>query len=133
MNIVYYVAAAALSIPLVKTFWKAGNFKRTAPIETMVAAGMGWTGDAPKGIVRLVGYLELLGVIGLVLGQVAAWFPVFAWAHTYAALAAAGLSLTMIVAALLHTVRKEIKYTWKMNLGLAAIAALAAVALFLAA
>lgn len=133
MNIVYFVVAAAATIPLVRTFWKAGNFKRTAPIETMVAAGMAWTGDAPKGIVRLVGYLELLGVIGLVVAQVAAWIPTFIWAHTYAGLAAAGLALTMLVAALLHTVRKEIKYTWKMNFGLAAIAAVAAVALFLVA
>ena len=133
MNIVYFVIAAGFSYPLVKTFWKAGNFKRTAPIETIVAAGIGWVADAPKAIVRLVGILEVLGVIGLVLGQVAGWVPQFNWAAYVGAAAAAGLALTMIAAALLHVARKEIKYTWKMNLSLAAFGVLAAIALVLAA
>jgi len=131
MSIVYDIIAWALTIPLAMTFWKAGNFKRSAPIETMVAAGMGWTGDAPKGIVRLVGWLEVLGVVGLILAHIGGYVPGFAWSNIVAVLAAGGLSLTMLVAALLHIVRGEIKYTWKMNFGFAAVAALAMVALIL--
>lgn len=132
MNIVYFAIAAGFTYPLVKTFWKAGNFKRTAPIETIVAAGIGWVADAPKAIVRLIGILEVLGVVGLIAGQILGWFPGFKWAAYTGAAAAAGLALTMIAAALLHVSRKEIKYTWKKNLGLAAFGVIAAVALVLA-
>lgn len=130
MNIVYDIAAWALSIPVVLVFWKAGNFKLTAPIDTIVAAGIGWVKDVPKFLVRLIAFLEVAGVVGLVLAH-AGYYVVGAWSQWVAFAAAAGLSLTMLVAALMHIVRKEIKYTWKINFGIALAAAGAAAALAL--
>ena len=129
LTIVYDIAAWVLSIPVVLVFWKAGTFKLTAPIDTIAAAGIGWVKDTSKFVVRLVALLEVLGVVGLVLAHAA--YYVQAWTLVWAIAAALGLSLTMLAAALLHIVRKEIKYTWKMNFGIAGAAAAAAGALVL--
>ncbi|MEY4275757.1 MAG: hypothetical protein RIS26_220 [Actinomycetota bacterium] len=132
MNIVYFVITAALTVPLAKVFWGAGNFKRTAPVNALVAAGMGWAAKTPVPVIRLIAILEILGVVGLVLGQAAAWLPAFEWVGYVGAAAAFGLALTMVGAAILHIARKEIKYTWTKNVGLGAVAAIAGVTLLLA-
>lgn len=124
ITIFYDIAAWVFSIPVVLVFWKAGTFKLTAPIDTIAAAGIGWVKDTPKFLVRLVAFLEVLGVIGLVLAHAA--YYVYPWTLIWAVAAALCLALTMLAAALLHIVRKEIKYTWKINFGIAASAAAAA-------
>jgi hypothetical protein len=53
------------------------------------------------------------------------------WATGLGVAAAAGLALTMVVALILHIVRKEIKYTWKMNIGLLVLATADAVVIAL--
>ena len=52
-------------------------------------------------------------LVSLVLSAALAFVPSFAPTPE---------ALTMVVAGILHTVRKEIKYTWKMNLGLLLLA-----------
>lgn len=119
MNIVLAIAALAVSAFVAFGFFKAGKFKATASRETMLQAGFGWIEKLPTGVVRLIAWLELAGAAGIVLAPLAAYFvPGFAWAALLGQLAAAGLALTMVVAALMHIARGEFKYTWKMNLSL---------------
>ena len=63
--------------------------------------GMAWREDSSQRTVRLVGLLELLGAVGLVLPALTGVLP---WLTP---LAAAGLALTMIGAALTHLRRGE--------------------------
>ncbi|MEN9990181.1 MAG: hypothetical protein RL508_1160 [Actinomycetota bacterium] len=116
MNIVAIVAAWALTVFLSLVFFKAGRFKFTAPIETLAAAGMAWTKQIPAGLVRTIALLEILGVAGIVLAPIASEFLGFGWAQPWGVAAAAGLTLTMIVGAIMHIVRGEFKYTYKINL-----------------
>ena len=119
MNIVLAIAALAVSAFVAFGFFKAGKFKATASRETMLQAGFGWIEKLPTGVVRLIAWLELAGAAGIFLAPLAAYFvPGFAWAALLGQLAAAGLALTMVVAALMHIARGEFKYTWKMNLSL---------------
>ena len=73
-------------------------------------------------IVRSVGVLELLGGVGVVAGPLAGFALGWTWATVLGLAAAAGLALTMATAAILHIARGEFKYTWKMNLGILALA-----------
>jgi hypothetical protein len=121
MFYVLAIAGWALTVFVGMVFFKAGKFKLTASIETLVGAGMTWTKQIPKALVRLIALLELVGAIGLVVAQagfevgVIAKVPAFAFAQGWAVAAAIGLALTMSVALVMHVVRKEIKYTWKIN------------------
>lgn len=132
------VAGWALTVFVAQVFFKAGKFKLTAPIETLVGAGMTWAKQIPKGLVRLIALLEVVGAIGVVVAQagyevgVIANIPAFFFAQYFAVAAAAGLALTMAVALVMHIVRKEIKYTWKINVAVTlAASALAVVLAFL--
>ena len=121
MFYVLAIAACALTVFVARVFFNAGKFKLTASIETLVGAGMTWTKQIPKALVRLIALLEVVGAIGLVVAQagyevgVIANIPAFFFAQYFAVAAAAGLALTMAVALVMHVVRKEIKYTWKIN------------------
>jgi hypothetical protein len=115
MNIFAVVVAWALTIFLAGVFLKAGRFKLTAPIDTLVGAGMAWAAQIPAGLVRLIAALELLGAAGIILAPIASEFLGFGWAQPWGVAAAAGLALTMIVGAIMHIVRGELKYTWKIN------------------
>lgn len=127
MNIAIAVAALAVSSFAAFSFWKAGYFKATSSRETLIGAGFGWVEPLPTGVVRLIAWLELLGAIGIVLAPLAAFFvPGFGWAVTFGVAAGVGLALTMVVAAIVHIVRGEFKYTWKMNLSLLAVSIVAA-------
>jgi len=102
---------------------KAGLWKLTTPIEALAASGLTWTKEIPVFLVRLIALLEIAGVAGIILAPAADQFLGFAWAAIWGVLAAAGLALTMLVAAIMHIVRGEFKYTWKGNLSLFAFAA----------
>ncbi len=128
MNIVYAIAGLALSALVAFSFYKAGKFKATATKETLLGAGFGWVANIPFGLVRLIAWVELIGAVGIILAPLAAYFvPGFAWAQIWGVLAAAGLALTMAVAHIMHTVRGENKYTWKMTSKLFLFSAAAAV------
>jgi hypothetical protein len=123
MHIVLQIIGWALVVPLVLGLGKAGMFKLTASIEVIVGAGLAWVKEIPVFLVRLIALLELAGVAGIILAPAADQFLGFKWAAIWGVLAAAGLALTMVVAAIMHIVRGEFKYTWKANLSLFAYAA----------
>lgn len=124
LAVIGWVLTALVSV----VYFKAGKFKLTAPIDTLVAAGMGWVKSIPKALVRLIALLELVGVFGLIVAQagfevgVIAKVSAFLFAQWFAVAAAAGLTLTMVVGLIMHIVRKEIKHTWKVNVGVIVIA-----------
>ena len=129
------IAGWALTVFVAMTFFKAGKFKLTASIEPLVGAGMTWAKQIPEGLVRTIALLEVVGAIGLVVAQAAfevgvlANIEAFLFAQVWAVAAAVGLALTMAVALVMHVVRKEIKYTWKINVGITLAASALAVVL----
>ena len=123
MHIVLQLVGWALVVPLFLGLGKAGLWKLTTPIEALAAAGLAWTKEIPAFLVRLIALLEILGVAGIILAPAADQFLGFQWAAIWGVLAAAGLALTMVVAAVMHIVRGEFKYTWKNNVSLFAFAA----------
>jgi len=126
MNIFLAIAAVVFSILTAVTFWKAGTFKAKASEEVLIGAGMAWV-KGKMGFTRLVAWLEILGAIGILAGPLGAWVTNFEWSKWIGVAAAAGLTLTMIVAYLMHLARGEAKYTWKMNFRIIVIAAIATV------
>src|SRR5262249_6864758 len=73
----------------------------TRPKEKLAASGMGWTEDFPAGAVKAIGALEVLAAIGLIVPAA------FGIAPVIVPLAALGLVLLMIGAAITHARRKE--------------------------
>ncbi|MCW2739327.1 DoxX family protein [Nocardioides sp.] len=96
MNIVLWVIAAVLAA----AFAMAGFMKATTPKEKL-AESMGWVEDFSAGTVRFIGVVEILGAVGLVLPAALDIAPVLT------PLAASGLALTMLLAAITHARRKE--------------------------
>ena len=128
MNIAIAIAALLISAFVGYGFFKAGSFKVKSSEAVLLSAGFGWVEKAGMPLVRVIAWLELLGAVGVILAPLAAIFlPGFEWALTWGIAAAAGLALTMVVAFIMHAARGEAKYTWKMNLGLFAGAAVATV------
>jgi len=117
----FYVSLV-LGALLAFVFFGASKNKLTKSMDDLAAAGLGWVKQISSSLVRLIGLLELLGAIAVVAGPVAGQLFGWAWATALGLAAAAGLALTMIVAAIMHIVRGEFKYTWKMNIGLIVLA-----------
>ena len=97
MNVVLWVIAGLLAA----AFAAAGLMKLTSPKEKLVAAGMGWTEDYSDGQVKTIGTLEVLSAIGLILPAA------LGIAEIFTPLAAVGLALTMVGAAVVHAKRGE--------------------------
>jgi uncharacterized membrane protein YphA (DoxX/SURF4 family) len=97
MDIVLWIIAGVLAAG----FAAAGLMKLTQPRQKLVASGMAWAGDFSDGTVRTIGGLELLAALGLILPGALDIAPVLV------PLAAAGLVLVMIGAAVTHARRKE--------------------------
>lgn len=114
MEITLLVITSALSLFAAFGFYKAGSFKARASKQDLLDAGFGWMQKLPEAIGKLIGLLELAGALGLVVSPIA-YFLGLEWALWLAVAAAAGLALTMLVAILMHAVRKETKYTIKMT------------------
>jgi uncharacterized membrane protein YphA (DoxX/SURF4 family) len=117
-----FYASLVLGALLAFVFIGASRSKITKSLDDLAAAGQGWVKQTTLPVVRLVGVLELLGGIGVVAGPLAGVLLGWTWATALGLAAAAGLGLTMTVAAIMHIARGEFKYTWKMNLGLVALA-----------
>ncbi len=98
-----------------------GGGKIAIPAAQLAAMGPAnaWIADASPEIVIVVGILELLGAIGIILP----WATGIRRELTF--WAAAGLALTMLVAAGLHVVRAEM-YLVTVNAAIGAIAVLVA-------
>jgi uncharacterized membrane protein YphA (DoxX/SURF4 family) len=96
MNIALWIVQVALAL----AFGMAGFMKLTQPYEKL-SARMAWVNDFSPNIVRAIGLIEILGALGLILPGVTGILPVLV------PLAAAGLVLDMVGAALTHVRRKE--------------------------
>ena len=96
MGVALWVIQGLLAV----AFLGAGAMKLSQPKEKL-AQNMGWVEDFSQPAVRLIGAVEVLGAIGLVLPALTG---VLSWLTPLAAL---GLVLTMIGAALTHLRRKE--------------------------
>jgi uncharacterized membrane protein YphA (DoxX/SURF4 family) len=97
MNVVLWIIAGVLAAG----FLAAGLMKVSQPKEKLAASGMGWTEDFSAGTVKTIGTLEILAAIGLILPAALDIAPVLT------AVAALGLVLVMIGAAVTHVRRKE--------------------------
>ena len=98
MNIVLWVVAGVLAL----VFLAAGAMKLTQSKEKLAAnPNMAWTEQFSPGMIKLIGLLEVLAAIGLILPVVLGIAPVFV------PLAAVGLVLLMIGAAITLARRKE--------------------------
>ncbi|HLP19186.1 MAG TPA: DoxX family protein [Chitinophagales bacterium] len=99
---------------LAALFLMAGTMKTFKPIDEL-AVKMPWVKDVSVSLVRFVGVSQLLIALGLVLPWLTGIVPVLT------GVAALGLALNMLFAALFHVKRSE----WQalpMNLGIMALA-----------
>jgi uncharacterized membrane protein YphA (DoxX/SURF4 family) len=96
MNVVVWVVQVLLAI----AFAFSGFMKMTQPDKKLIER-MPYVEDFPGVRIKLIGAVEFLGALGLVLP---AWTGI---APVLTPIAAAGLSLTMVLAAVVHVRRKE--------------------------
>lgn len=118
MNITLWIIAAVLAV----VFFMAGLMKAMQPKEKL-AANMGWVEDFSAGTVKFIGVVEMLGALGLILPAA------FGIAPILTPLAATGLAITMVLAAVVHARRKESQMI-VVNVVLLALAAFVAVMRF---
>jgi uncharacterized membrane protein YphA (DoxX/SURF4 family) len=98
MSIALWIAAALLAL----VFTGAGALKLTQPKAKLQAnPNLGWTEDFSQSMIKSIGALEVLGVIGLIVT------PLIGLGAVLAPLAALGLALLMVGALITHTRRKE--------------------------
>jgi uncharacterized membrane protein YphA (DoxX/SURF4 family) len=98
MNIVLWILAALLAA----LFLAAGAMKLAQPKEKLaVSPNMAWAADFSPGALKTIGALEVLAAIGLILPAALGIVPVLV------PLAATGLVLLMVGAAITHARRKE--------------------------
>jgi len=119
MNITLWIIAGILAA----AFAAAGAMKLAQPKAKLAESGMEWTEDFSEGQVKGIGVVEILGAIGLILPAALDIAPALS------ALAAAGLALTMLLAAVVHVRRGE-QSNVMVNLVLAALAIFVAVMRF---
>jgi uncharacterized membrane protein YphA (DoxX/SURF4 family) len=98
VNIALWTVASILAL----AFLGAGLMKLARSKQQLVDAGMPWVADASPALVKSIGVLEVLAAIGLIVPALTGIAPVFV------PLAAVGLVLVMLGAAVLHARRKEI-------------------------
>ena len=97
MNVVLWIVAGLLAI----AFLTSGLMKLSQPKKKLADSGMGWTEDFSDGAVKGIGALEVLGALGLILPAV------FDVATVLVPIAATGLALVMLGAAVTHARRRE--------------------------
>ena len=96
MNIVLWIIAGVLAA----LFLAAGVTKLTQPKEKLVSR-MAWTADFSTRTLKLIGALEVLAAVGLIAP------PLLGIAPVLVPLAAVGLVLIMVGAAVTHARRRE--------------------------
>ncbi len=97
MNTVLWIIAGLLAA----AFLAAGAMKLTKTKQQIVESGMAWAEDFSPTMLKTIGALEVLGALGLVVPPLVGVLPVLA------PLAALGLALLMISAAVVHARRGE--------------------------
>ena len=95
------IALWAAQVVLAIIYLLAGGMKLSQPIPALAAAGMGFVLALPEAAVRLIGLAEVLGAIGVVAPALTRIRP------SLTPLAAAGLVLLQICAAIFHATRGE--------------------------
>ena len=98
MNLALWIIAIVLAVG----FAASGLMKLVVPKDKLVSAGQGWAQDVSPTNIRLIGTVEVLGALGLILPAALDIAPILV------PLAAAGLALVMVGAAVTHARRKEI-------------------------
>ncbi len=96
MNIALWVVQILLAV----AFLGSGLMKLTQPKEK-IATSMAWAADFSPRAIKLIGLVEVLGALGLVLPAVTGIAPILV------PLAAVGLALVMVGAAITHARRGE--------------------------
>ncbi|MEU6860575.1 DoxX family protein [Glycomyces sp. NPDC046736] len=96
MNVFLWI----LQIFLAAAFLMAGTLKATQPKEKL-APKMPWVNDFPAGVVKLVGVSQLAAAFGLILPALTGIAVILT------PLAAAGLALIMLLAAIYHARKGE--------------------------
>lgn len=120
MNIALWFVAGLLAV----AFGAAGALKLATPKEKLQEnPNLAWTQDFSGGTIKLIGGLELAAAVGLILPWALDIAPVLT------PLAAVGLVLIMVGAAVTHARRKE-SSAIVINLVLGALAAFVAVGRF---
>ncbi|MFE6518750.1 DoxX family protein [Streptomyces sp. NPDC057748] len=104
---------------LAAVFLLAGAMKVSRSPQQLAASGLGWAENFGAGPVRLIGAAEVLAALGLILP------PLVGVAQILTPMAATGLTLLMIGAAITHGRRKEFQM---ITVNVALLAAAAAVA-----
>jgi len=99
VNTALWIAQIALAF----AFMTAGLLKLRQPKEKL-AMTMGWVDDFSAGFVKFAGVVEVLGALGLILPAV------FDVAPVLVPIAAAGLALEQVGAAVVHLRRKEPRF-----------------------
>lgn len=117
------IALWAVTGVLAATFLFAGGTKLLQPKDKFVASGMAWAEPFPAGLIKTIGALEVLAAVGLILPGLLGIAPVLV------PLAALGLALIMIGAAVVHGRRREFQSV-VMNVVLLVLAAVVAWARF---
>ncbi len=97
LHVSLWVVQALLGL----AFLGAGFMKLTTPVDQLVANGMNWVTYTPEPLVRFIGLSELLGAIGLVAPSATRIQP------RLTALAALGLVVVMVLAAITHATHGE--------------------------
>jgi uncharacterized membrane protein YphA (DoxX/SURF4 family) len=97
MNLALWIVAIVLAV----VFAGSGLMKQLVPKDKLAAAGQGWAQDYSQGSIRLIGLAEILGAIGIVLPAAVHIAPILV------PLAAVGLALVMVGAAVVHARRGE--------------------------
>jgi uncharacterized membrane protein YphA (DoxX/SURF4 family) len=97
MNIALWIIAAILAF----AFIAAGGMKLAKSRSDLAASGMEWVDGFSEGQIKAVGAVELAGGLGVVLPALVDIAPVLV------PIAAAGLALTMVGAAVFHIRRND--------------------------
>lgn len=96
MNLVLWILQTALA-----ALFAAAGVMTSAQPKDKLESKLPWTADFSAGTVRFIGLAELAGALGLILPAATGLAPVLT------PLAAAGLALLMVLAALTHLRRNE--------------------------
>src|SRR5258707_11994467 len=97
MNMALWIVA----IFLAAVFTGSGLVKQFVPKDKLASSGQGWAQDFSQATIRLIGLAEVFGAIGLVLPAAVHIAPILV------PLAATGLVLVMVGAAIVHARRSE--------------------------
>ena len=99
MNTALWIVAGFLAF----AFFGSGAMKLAQSKEKIVASSTGgWAADWSPGAIKMIGVAEILGALGLILPAVTHIAPILV------PIAAVGLILVMIGAAVVHTRRHEL-------------------------